>query len=350
MSYDRQPTRTRTSIAAISLACLIAFAGRAHAQSAEAESLFSEGDSLMKQGKIAEACDAFAASNKIEARAGTLIRLGECREKNHQLASAWSAFKDALTRVKDPKKKKIATEKVAELEKKLSFLTISVPDGSRLDGLEVARNGQAVDAVLWNRAVAVDGGEYTIAVRAPKHADWQKTIAVPEAGGKISVDIPKLDEPKKGAPPPTPPVVSQKQPESPPHAEPPPPDEHDTGTPAPSMWTGKRKAAVGVGAVAVVGVVAGAILGSSAKGKQNNAYSLCPDPQTPCADAAQANQLISDGKSLALDANIAFGVAGAAAIAAGVLWFTGAPEHAHGVAIVPHASSDRAGLAIVGRF
>jgi len=349
MSYDRRPPRTRTSIAAISLCALVAFAGRAHAQSAEAESLFTEADSLMKQGKVAEACDAFAASNKIEARAGTLIRLGECREKNHQVASAWSAFKDALTRVKDPKKKKIATEKVAELEKKLSFLTITVPDGSRLDGLEVARNGQAVDAVLWNRAVAVDGGDYTIAVRAPKHADWQKTISVPEAGGKISVDIPKLDEPKKGTPPPPPPVVSQKQPEPPPHAESP-PEEHDTVAPQPSMWTGKRKAAVGLGAVAVVGVVAGALLGSSAKGKQNNAYSLCPDPMTPCTDAVQANQLISDGKSLALDANIAFGVAGVAAIAAGVLWFTGAPEHAHGLAIVPHAASDRAGLAVVGRF
>jgi cytochrome c-type biogenesis protein CcmH/NrfG len=58
------------------------------AQSAEAEALFTEGDTLMKQGKVAEACEAFEASNRIEPRAGTLIRLGECREQNHQLASA----------------------------------------------------------------------------------------------------------------------------------------------------------------------------------------------------------------------------------------------------------------------
>ena len=78
---------------------------RAYAQSAEAEAAFGEGDRLMAAGKIAEACDAFEASNRVEQRAGTLIRLGECREKNRQLASAWSAYKDALTRVRDPRKR-----------------------------------------------------------------------------------------------------------------------------------------------------------------------------------------------------------------------------------------------------
>src|SRR5450432_1219815 len=87
-----------TSIAAIS------FAPTAYAQSAEAEQLFSDGDKDMKLGKLEQACDAFEASNRIETRAGTLIRLGQCREDLHELASAWSAYKDAVTRVKDPKK------------------------------------------------------------------------------------------------------------------------------------------------------------------------------------------------------------------------------------------------------
>jgi tetratricopeptide (TPR) repeat protein len=340
----RKPVRTCLSIAATS-AILLAGATSARAQSAEAEAMFGEGESLMKQGKLAEACDAFEASNKLEPRAGTLIRLGDCREKNHQLASAWSAYKDALTRVKDPNKKKIATAKVAELDKKLSYLTVTVADGNRLDGLAIARNGQLVDPVLWNHAVPVNGGEYTIVARAPKHDDWSTTVTVPNESGKINVDVPKLEEPKKHAPPP----VVTTQPPPPKHDAIPPPrvdhDDRDTGPPAPT-WSGKRKAAVGLAGVTVAGVVVGALLGSSAKGKQNDAYKLCPDPMVACADAAQANDLIASGQNLALGANVAFGVAGVAAIAAGVLWFTGAPERSHGVAVAPTGT----GVAITGRF
>src|SRR5450432_3067817 len=146
------------SIAAISGFCVLIAARTVHAQSAEAESLFVEGDKLMKAGKLAQACESFDASNRIEARAGTLIRLGECREQNHQLASAWSAYKDALTRVKDPNKRAIATAKVAELEPKLSYLTITVPIANRVDQLTVTRNDKPFDAALWNRTLPIDGG------------------------------------------------------------------------------------------------------------------------------------------------------------------------------------------------
>src|SRR5262245_16776669 len=121
--------------------------------------MFNQGDARMKQGKIAEACDAFDASNRIEPRAGTLIRLGECREQLQQLASAWSAYKDALSRAKDPKKKEIATAKVKELEAKLSYLTIKVAGPGA--GLIVKRNGQSVDSALWNIAIPINGGTYS---------------------------------------------------------------------------------------------------------------------------------------------------------------------------------------------
>src|SRR3954471_19716733 len=94
--------------ALLSLVVVAVGGGRADAQSAEAEALFNEGDKLMAAGQLAQACDAFESSNRIETRAGTLVRLGECREQNHQLASAWSAYKDALTRAKDPRKHDIA--------------------------------------------------------------------------------------------------------------------------------------------------------------------------------------------------------------------------------------------------
>src|SRR5215831_17174545 len=96
-------------IAAISAALVVLTAnGVTRAQSANAEALFNEGNKLMAEGKIVEACDAFEASNRAEPRAGTLIHLGACRERNHQLASAWSAYKDAVTRAKDPTKHRLA--------------------------------------------------------------------------------------------------------------------------------------------------------------------------------------------------------------------------------------------------
>lgn len=338
----------RLSIAATSVICLLAHTVTVHAQSAEAEALFSEGDALMKQGKTAEACDAFEASNRIETRAGTLIRLGECREKNHQLASAWSAYKDALTRVKDAKKRAIATDRVTQLEVKLSYLTVSVPDESRVDGLTLTRNGQPLDPALWNRAVPVNGGEYVIGGRAPGHEEWKTNVTVPNEAGKISVEIPKFKELGKLVPPPPDrlPPPDRVGPVPPPAGG----EARDDGSP-PSRWTARRKAAVGVSGVAAVGLVAGIVLGTQAKGKQNDAHALCPDRQTPCAGADKAEALIKAGQNRALGANVAFGVAGAAVIAAGVLWFTGAPESSpHRVAIVPSITPDTTTITAFGRF
>jgi hypothetical protein len=325
--------RRTLSIAATSLLVLVMGAGRAAAQSAEAEALFSEGDKLMTEGKLAQACDSFDASNRIEARAGTLIRLGECREQNHQIASAWSAYKDALTRAKDPRKHDIALAKATALEPKLSYLTISVPDEARVDGLAITRNGKLLDPVLWNRAVPVDGGDYVIGGRAPGHEEWSTKVTVPEAGGKISVEVPKFKElAKLLTPTPTP-------------TKPPVGDGGEVDRPA-SMFTTKRKIAIGVAGGGAVGLIAGVVLGITAKGKQDDAHALCPDPQTPCAAAEQATSLSKSGHSLSIGANVAFGVGAAAAIAAGVLWFTGAPESAHRVAIVPSTN----GITVLGRF
>ena len=324
------------SIAAISGFCVLIAARTVHAQSAEAEALFVEGDKLMKVGKVAQACEAFDASNRIEARAGTLIRLGDCREQNHQLASAWSAYKDALTRVKDPNKRAIATAKVAELEPKLSYLTISVPVASRIDQLTITRNDKPFDATLWNRALPVDGGEYTIVGRAPGHRDWTRTVTVPIDSGKITVDTPTLESAGEVVTPPP-----RTKPE-------PPPDE--SPTPQTATMSTKRKIAIGAAGVGALGIAAGIVLGTQAKSRQSDAHALCSDPQTPCANADQANALITSAQGRALGSNIGFGIGAAMVITAGVLWFTGAPESPTRVTIVPTLAPDAAGVVVFGRF
>jgi serine/threonine-protein kinase len=68
------------------------------------------------------------------------------------------------------------------------------------------------------------------------------------------------------------------------------------------------------------------ILGTQAKGFQDDAYALCPSASSPCANADAANDLMEKGRSRALGANIAYGVGAAAVVGGAVLWFVGAPR------------------------
>jgi tetratricopeptide (TPR) repeat protein len=193
-----------TSVASIMVIVVLVVLGdsRALAQSAEAEALFNDGKQLLAEHKLAQACQAFEGSNHIEPRAGTLILLGECREQNQQLASAWSAYKDALARVKDPRYRDLANAKVAALQPRLSYLTVVVSDEGRVDDLTIERNGKSLDSLLWNRALPVDGGDYIITGHAPGHEEWQTAVHVPIEGAKLRVEVPTLKElPAVASPP-----------------------------------------------------------------------------------------------------------------------------------------------------
>jgi tetratricopeptide (TPR) repeat protein len=205
----RRNERCRSaSIAATSLAFAIAIAsfltgeGGALAQTAEAEELFNDGNRLMAQGKLVQACDAFEASNRLEPRAGTLLNLGACREYNGQLASAWAAYKAALSRAKDPRKRELAQAKVAALAPRISYLTVSISDDSRLEGLSLTRNGVPLAPMLCNQASPVDGGEYVIASSAPGQEPLQIIAHVPVEGGNVTVDLPRFKEPTRSPPSP----------------------------------------------------------------------------------------------------------------------------------------------------
>jgi hypothetical protein len=121
--------------------------------------------------------------------------------------------------------------------------------------------------------------------------------------------------------------------------------------PEPSPFTRPRK--VGI-AVAAGGVVLGGVaigLGLSASSLHNDAVATCPPSACSVKDAADANATNDRARSRARYANLGYGVAGAAIVAAGVLWLTGKPEspRAGQVAIAPQLG-DASGLAVVGRF
>lgn len=335
--------RARASTAATSALILLGLAGSAAAQNADAEVLFNEAVALETEGNIPKACEAFEASNRIEPRAGTLIRLGQCREKQQLFVSAWSAYKDALTRVKDPAKKKLAEDRIKALEPTLSYLTVSVPDDVRVEGLTVTRNGKAVDPVLWNRAVPVDGGSYTIVGSAPGQEPWQTTVEVAPSKDKASIEVPRFKAIETLV---TPPTGDGSGVTTPPIGDTPdePPGGGEGG--APSAFTGKRKIALGLAGVGLVAIGGGVVLGLSAKGLEDDAFALCPDPAVPCADAAEAQDLTDRAGTRALFANVAYGVGGAAIVGAAVLWFTGAPTKSDRVAVAPRLGTGFTGVTV----
>ncbi len=337
-------TRSRTRITrSLILLLLVTSAHGAMAQNhaADAEQRFRDGKKLMAEKKFAEACDAFETSNRLDPSTSTLANLADCREKNGQIQSAWTAFLTVERELRNDKSMdglhKTAKARAKDLEARLSYLTVSVARGSDIDGLTLTRNGEAFDPGLWNTAIPVDGGSYTIAGRAPGHEEWSTTVTVPAEGGRIGVDVPRFKEVEElvGGPPAG-------------------ADDEDApleGDAAQSMFTGRRKLAIGIGAAGLLAVGAGIVLGMQASGFDDDASQLCPT-LTGCAAAAEANALVDKARSRAVFANISYVIGGAAVIAAAVLWFTGAPDERAGArtAVAPVITPTSVGLDVAVRF
>jgi len=190
----------------IALVVLATASPRAFAQSAsvQAQSLFDEGRKLLQAGKLAEACAAFESSQKLDPAITTLLNLADCREQNHQLATAWGTFVDANRMARDKsndKLAKVANNHAKKLEPRLSKLTISVPADHQVAGLEVLRGSDPVNPASWNHALPIDGGTYTITARAPGRAPWSATRTIKVEADAQTVEIPKLADAKPGAPP-----------------------------------------------------------------------------------------------------------------------------------------------------
>ena len=301
-----------------------------------AETLFRDGKRLIKEGKIADACKAFEGSERIEHNVSTVLSLADCREREGRMATAWGLFlkADSDTR-NDPAKapfNKIAKQRAAAIEEKLSYLTISVSDEARIAGLVVTRDDNIVDPAEWNRAIPVDNGEHVVAGKAPGHEPWSTKVTITQLDKK-SVEVPKFK------------VLTDLAPKPEVKQEPvPPPVTEQT-----SASNGRRKIAVGVGAggIAIAGLAI--FFGVTSNGLRDDAVARCPAASCTEDDAIAAQDLNDRARDRALYANIAFGVAGVTVIGAAVLWFTGGPERATRVSVTPTAGTVN-GIAISGGF
>jgi len=273
-----------------------------------AETLFARGKQLIEQGHTSQACAAFAESQRLDPAGGTLLRLALCHEADGKLASAWLEFTEVVRISKETtgeptklgERVRIAREHLAAIEPRLPKLVVSVPEGTKVDGLQVTANGLPRNPGIWGVAVPIDPGDVEIVAEAPGRQPFRTTVRA-DAGREVRVEVPPLDE--IPATPAAAPVV-----------------------PAPEAPKASSLRPVGIGVavagLAVIGV--GTYFGVTAISKWNDSNKQCPG--TMLCDA-QGVSLYQDAKTAATISDVTFGI-GVAAVATGVILFiVGAPKN-----------------------
>ena len=324
------------------------------AAGAQAEVLFRDGKQLMKNGRYADACAAFDASEKLDPTAATVLNQADCREKNGQLATAWGLFLEAerATRGKPDESSmqmhNVAVDHAAKLEPRLSTLTIAVPDDSKVGGLEIVRGSEVVDSAEWNKTLPVDGGTYRVTARAPGNSEWSTMITIAGERDAKAIEIPRLKSAELGKPM-TAAAAVEAKPSTDLHK---PTTNATTAAPAterdqaepdvpPAQQRPVHWLPLGIGGGAVV-LVAGA-LGLELAGESTyNRAKVALDPPTQVALWHTANGERYAAEALALGGATAAGVA---------VWLYVRGRHAEReVAVVPLIGGDRAGIQLVGGF
>src|SRR5687767_13359678 len=167
----------------------------ASAGNSAAEQLFREGRRLAKEGKLAEACDAFERSDQLEPRVGALLNLAACRESQGRIVTAYTLFLEARLRafLTLERRADFASEHMTALEPLLPLLTLKVDPAHAVEGLVIKRGGVVIGAATWNTPSAVDPAVYTIEVSAPNRAKWSVTQRL-NPGDRIAIEIPLVAE------------------------------------------------------------------------------------------------------------------------------------------------------------
>lgn len=304
----------------------------AHAQSAEAEALFRDGRALIKRNQLAAGCDKLAASERLESSVGTLLNLGDCREKLGRLASAWAAFRKAEAMAKraggDDKRQAEAGRRAAALEPRLPNLVIEVPHA--VDGLVVRRGDEVVDPAQWSTPLPMDPGSYTIIAEAPGYEPWRQTVTIAPANKRQVISVPALERAAVAAAPAPAPVVAVTR-------EPRPITQRGT-------WSAARRISVGLAIAGAGALGTGIYFGVHSKHLEDQSDQRCPS--TVCADP-EGLRLNDQAKTAASRANILYVAGGAVAATAVVLWLIGAPSE---TIVTPAAGDHQLGVAVAGQF
>lgn len=335
-------TRLRSRELRLAALCLMAAISSSSASSAQpagndavlARSLFDRGKALMAGGKTDEACDKFAESQRLDPRSGTLLNLAVCREKQGKTATAWLLFQEAIPLARKdarPDREKLAKDKLAGIEPKLSRLAIEVP--FPVDGIEVSLDGVPVGKAAWNEAAPLDPGDHQISATAPGKKAWNTSVTIGAAADRQVVHVPNLEDDLSAV---APAASSASAPTTRPEPPPVPPERSNT-------------AAYVIGGAGIAALGVGAFFGWRASQKWDDAQSNCKGDVCN----AQAASLSRDANSAAWVSNVGLGLGLVGVGVATWLLVRSSDDTSHTKASVraaPLVGSSTLGLGMSGRF
>jgi hypothetical protein len=328
------PAAARVAFAATSLVLAPVLARTARADdTAGAQALFNDGKKLMTSGKYADACPKLEESQRLAPAIGTKFNLADCYEHTGRLTSAWAAFLSVAAAAKNasqPQREKAARDRAAALEPKLPRMAVAVPDASKVEGIEVRRDGDAIGEAEWGEAMPVDPGEHTVTATAPGKRAWKGIVEVEGAASVAKVIVPPLEDE---------PVAPTATPTATPTLTP---------TPTPTSNTPGWVLVAAGGASLIGGGVFWALRSSEA----SKLTGECGPTGQSCPSSA-AND-ISSGKTY--DAvSVGLLVVGGACVVAGATWLLTAGHgeatgSANGAVVLPTLGPGVAGASVAGRF
>jgi len=204
--------RLRRSFAGCALVAVVLASGVASAQpsekDADAERLFREGQKLMEQKRLGEACPKFEAAYKKDEQLGTLLNLAYCHKQQGAIWQAWLEFKEAEVKavaLKRIDRRDFARQRMTELEKTLS--KVVVDPTSKVELTQILVEDRRVFDAEKNVTFAAEAGpERKITFLAKGKRPAIQLVAVPtqkKGEGPLHITVPEMDD----EPPPAPAVV-----------------------------------------------------------------------------------------------------------------------------------------------
>jgi len=317
-------------------ALLHAHTATAQNQVAAAEALFKAAKALAKEGKWAQACPKFEASQKLDKQLGTLTNIADCYENLGKVATAWARWNAALewARHNNDERLDYIHGRQKKIEPRLPKVVVNV--ANPVSTLSIKRGSVEVAEPMWGVPIPVDADPIEVTVLRGQTVLLRHPIEPQE--GEISVvtiDLANID---------------RTHPAPPPSAEPitPPP------TPPPPYDPTQRNVGLIVGGIGIVAVLVAAGLEVGALVKKGQA-----DESDACVNRFCSPDGLDAAESGATFAEVGqwVGIGGLATLAVGVTIFLTAPSEqppasarAGEVQAAPWISPQAGGMSVGGVF
>jgi hypothetical protein len=152
-------------------------------KSAQAQSLFEQGEKAEEAGDCAAAAKKFEAAAELVETSQLRLRAGRCQEKVGQLVNAERNIQRGLLLAKDDAVlRKVGQELEQKLKGRISTFVFQIEPTPHPEGMTVAIDGESVSL---DKPFRVDPGRHRVEAKAPSHDDVVQVVNVGEGATEI---------------------------------------------------------------------------------------------------------------------------------------------------------------------